>query len=222
MKVIIEIHKELKAEEIYGDKPEYESYYKHRAEYFSPEQKENLAGIYFHLYGKSNVPFYIGIADDMLGRNWSHFDCYLNGSYWLPINPDDLSNVEDCLKANWEKDKFIKPRQPDDSIETKNLRAKSAKALIKETTVLFARVKKDGIKPAPSTQYRFLIEQVERQLQENIVDNLKIDGSWIGLKGSNRGGGKEPGAYTLAFSYADVINTKIDIGKPCHPHKISP
>jgi len=213
MKVIIEIHKELGAKEIYGEKPNYESYNRHRAEHFSPAHQENLGGIYFHLYGKSNIPFYIGIGNDMLGRNWSHIDCYLNGSYWLPVDPNDLTDVENCFRMDWDKGKFIQPLQPDDSIETKNLRTKSADALIEEMTVLFARVKKDGVKPVVSTEYRFLIEQVERQLQENMVNSLGIDGNWIGLKGSNRGGGLKLEAYTLMFNYADEINTKIDIEK---------
>ena len=149
----------------------------------------------------------------MLGRNWSHVDCYLSGSYWLPVNPNDLADVENCFKKGWKKNRFIQPRQPDDDAEIKNLRTKSAEALIEEMTVLFARVKKDGVKPVVSTEYRFLIEQVERQLQENMVNGLGIDGNWIGLKGSNRGGGKEPGAYTLVFDYADEISTKIDIEK---------
>ena len=64
--------------------------------------------------------------------------------------------------------------------------------------------------PGSGTRAGSPVEQVERQLQDNMVLRLNLDPSWIGRTGSNRGGGLDDVAHRLSLTYADSVSVRLD------------
>ena len=50
-------------------------------------------GVYFHVYQDADRPFYIGISDDMTGRNRDHLENYRKKNYWMVKNPHRLTDL---------------------------------------------------------------------------------------------------------------------------------
>ena len=67
-------------------------------------------GVYFHLYENADRPFYIGISDDMAGRNRKHLENYQKKRYWLVKNPHRLTDLRCFVKdAFYSTYDFYKP-----------------------------------------------------------------------------------------------------------------
>ena len=193
MKVTIEIHKFLSAREIIND-------YELHKEYFS--DVHNAQGIYFHLYGASTIPFYIGISDHMLRRNRDHIALYrkdydeIGARYWLAKEPDDLKDAKCFINYTKEQEsKFFSPKRSDDIVGRDEVIIK----LLNNMKVLFARVIPEN---KSGDNIRWIIEVAERQMQDNLIKNCKIEKSWIGRTGSNKGGGDSEDIYELSIKYA--------------------
>ena len=56
-------------------------------------------GVYFHVYQDADRPFYIGISDDMAGRNRNHLENYRERKYWMVKNPHRLTDLR-CFVAD--------------------------------------------------------------------------------------------------------------------------
>ena len=85
--------------------------------------------------------------------------------------------------------------------------------LLDHMTILFGKVTllKDGVPVQQSfEEARRTVEQVERQLQDNMVLRLNLDPSWIGRTGSNRGGGLDDVAHRISLTYADSVAVRLD------------
>ena len=102
MKVVVEVHKVLPAEQILATPRHLWEEYFYSA--------ENNVGIYFHIYDNSTIPFYIGESSEMLQRNYDHISEYNSGMrYWLPKNPERLRNAECKQIDGYSLDEFYKP-----------------------------------------------------------------------------------------------------------------
>lgn len=167
-------------------------------------------GVYFHVYQDADRPFYIGISDDMAGRNLDHLKNYLGKSYWMVKNPHRLTDlrcfVDDDFYSTYD---FYAPgrdavcREWDQAVEQ----------LFDHMTILFGKVTllRDGTPVEQSSEAaRRTVEQVERQLQDNMVLRLGLDPGWIGRTGSNRGGGLDDVAHRLSLTYGDHISVRLD------------
>lgn len=167
-------------------------------------------GVYFHVYQDADRPFYIGISDDMADRNREHLDNYRKKNYWMVKNPHRLTDlrcfVDDDFYSTYD---FYAPgrdavcKEWDQAVER----------LFDHMTILFgkATLLKDGSPVEQSSEAaRRTVEQVERQLQDNMVLRLSLDPSWIGRSGSSRGGGLDDVAHRLSLTYADSISVRLD------------
>ena len=180
-----------------------------RAENNIPLEARGL-GVYFHVYQDADRPFYIGISDDMADRNRDHLENYREKKYWMVKNPRRLTDLR-CFVA-------------DDFYSTYDFYAPGRDAVCKEwdqaverlfdhMTILFGKVTllKDGVPVQQSLEEaRRTVEQVERQLQDNMILRLNLDPSWIGRTGSNRGGGLDDVAHRLSLTYADSVSVRLD------------
>ena len=167
-------------------------------------------GVYFHVYRNADRPFYIGVSDDMADRNRDHLENYRKKNYWMVKNPHRLTDlrcfVDDDFYSTYD---FYAPgrdtvcKEWDQAVEQ----------LFDHMTILFGKVTlwKDGaIVEQSSEAARRTVEQVERQLQDNMVLRLSLDSSWIGRTGSNRGGGLDDVVHRLSLTYADSISVRLD------------
>ena len=156
MKITIEVHKALTAREIINNYEEHKDYF---------NDKKNSQGVYFHLYGDSTIPFYIGISDNMLRRNRDHIALYrkdydeYGDRYWLPKEPDRLKNAECYINYTCEKSTdFYSPSRPCD-ITGRN---EAIKMLLDNMSVVFARIVCSDNDAISDMDKRFLLEEVER------------------------------------------------------------
>jgi len=188
MKVTAQIHKALPAREILDNYSNYSSYF---------DLSKNMKGIYFHIYkasSEASIPFYIGISNNVFERNYDHLQNYINGSYWLVKDPEELKTLE-CFKIDsYDRNDFFQPI-PKSNLEE---RKPSVEKLLDDMWILFSRVIPEN---KDAFCERILIEQVERQLQDKLVESLKIDPSWVGRTGSNRGGGLDIITHNLTIEY---------------------
>lgn len=167
-------------------------------------------GVYFHVYQDADRPFYIGISDDMAGRNRDHLENYQKKNYWMVKNPHRLTDlrcfVDDDFYSTYD---FFAPGR--DAVCGKWDQA--VERLFDHMTILFGKVTllRDGtpVKQSPE-EARRTVEQVERQLQDNMALRLNLDPSWIGRTGSNRGGGLDDVAHRLSLTYANGISVRLD------------
>ncbi len=150
-------------------------------------------GVYFHVYQDADRPFYIGISDDMAGRNRDHLENYRKKNYWMVKNPHRLTDlrcfVDDDFYSTYD---FYAPGRDAVCGEWEQ----AVDRLFDHMTILFGKVTllKDG---AP----------VE---QSNMVLRLNLDPSWIGRTGSNRGGGLDDVAHRISLTYADSVAVRLD------------
>ena len=163
-----------------------------------PSEASGL-GVYFHVYQDADRPFYIGISDDMAGRNRNHLENYRERKYWMVKNPHRLTDLR-CFVADdfYSTYDFYAPGRDAACREW----GQAVERLFDHMTILFGKVTllKDG----------YPVEQVERQLQDNMVLRLNLDPSWIGRTGSNRGGGLDDVAHRLSLTYAGNISVRLD------------
>ena len=174
-----------------------------------PSEASGL-GVYFHVYQDADRPFYIGISDDMTGRNRDHLENYRKKNYWMVKNPHRLTDlrcfVDDDFYSTYD---FYAPGRDAVCGEWEQ----AVERLFDHMTILFGKVTllKDGIPMEQSAEAaRRTVEQVERQLQDNMVLRLGLDPSWIGRTGSNRGGGLDDVAHRLSLTYADSVSVHLD------------
>lgn len=167
-------------------------------------------GVYFHVYQDADRPFYIGISDDMAGRNRDHLENYRKKNYWMVKNPHRLTDlrcfVDDDFYSTYD---FYAPGRDAVCKEW----SQTVDRLLDHMTILFGKVTllKDGTPVEQSAEAaRRTVEQVERQLQDNMVLRLGLDPSWIGRTGSNRGGGLDDVAHRLSLTYADSVSVQLD------------
>lgn len=170
----------------------------------------NGLGIYFHIYKNSSIPFYIGISDHMADRNKDHLANYVEKKYWMVKNPHRLTDlrcfVDDDFYSTYD---FYAPGRDTVCKEW----GQAVEQLFDHMIILFGKVtlRKDGAMVEQSSEAaRRTVEQVERQLQDNMVLRLSLDPSWIGRTGSNRGGGLDDVAHRLSLTYADSISVRLD------------
>ena len=191
--VKLEVHKVLTARQILGDYEKYASYF-----------RENGEGIYFHIYDNSDIPFYIGISENMLRRNHDHLTAYRYGQYWLPKNPDGLKGAQCYINyKDADAHKFYSPNRPDDMDGHEGAVAK----LFDNMSIMFSRVYNIS-ENIPANRYQ--IEVVERQLQQNQIDILKVHKSWNGRLGSNKGGGLGTDEYAIEIAYTENIPNDVN------------
>lgn len=174
-----------------------------------PSEASGL-GVYFHVYQDADRPFYIGISDDMAGRNRNHLENYRERKYWMAKNPHRLTDLR-CFVADdfYSTYDFYAPGRDAACREW----GQAVERLFDHMTILFGKVTllKDGYPVEQSSEAaRRTVEQVERQLQDNMVLRLNLDPSWIGRTGSNRGGGLDDVAHRLSLTYADNISVRLD------------
>lgn len=167
-------------------------------------------GIYFHVYKNADRPFYIGISDDMAGRNLDHLENYREKSYWMVKNPHRLTDlrcfVDDEFYSTYD---FYKPGR-DAPCEAWD---QAVEQLFDHMTILFSHITllEDGAETAQSpSEARRTVEQVERQLQDNMVRRLNLYPDWIGRTGSNRGGGLDTITHQLSLTYAGSVSLRLD------------
>ena len=179
------------------------------AEADTPLEASGL-GVYFHVYQDADRPFYIGISDDMAGRNRDHLENYQKKNYWMVKNPHRLTDlrcfVDDKFYSTYD---FYAPGRDAVCKEW----SQTVDRLLDHMTILFGKVTslKDGTPVEQSAEAaRRTVEQVERQLQDNMVLRLGLDPSWIGRTGSNRGGGLDDVAHRLSLTYADSVSVQLD------------
>lgn len=179
------------------------------AEADTPLESSGL-GVYFHVYQDADRPFYIGISDDMAGRNRDHLENYQKKNYWMVKNPHRLTDlrcfVDDEFYSTYD---FYAPGRDAVCKEW----GQTVDRLLDHMTILFGKVTllKDGTPVEQSAEAaRRTVEQVERQLQDNMVLRLGLDPSWIGRTGSNRGGGLDDVAHRLSLTYADSVSVQLD------------
>lgn len=167
----------------------------------------NGLGVYFHVYQDSDRPFYIGISDHMADRNRDHLDNYAGKRYWLVKNPHRLTDlrcfVNDAFYSTYD---FYKPGRDSDCGEW----SKAVEQLFDHMTILFARITSDRGTAGSPEEARRTVEQVERQLQDNMVRSLGLYPDWIGRTGSNRGGGLDAVTHTLSLSYSSGVSQRLD------------
>ena len=167
-------------------------------------------GVYFHLYENADRPFYIGISDDMAGRNRKHLENYQKKRYWLVKNPHRLTDLRCFVKdAFYSTYDFYKPGRDAPCGEWD----KAVDQLFAHMTILFSRVTllEDGAEiPQSPGEARRTVERVERQLQNNMVQSLNLYPDWIGRTGSNRGGGLDAAVHRLSFTYASSVSHRMD------------
>lgn len=82
--------------------------------------------------------------------------------------------------------------------------------LFDHMTILFARITSDRGTEGSPEEARRTVEQVERQLQDNMVRSLGLYPDWIGRTGSNRGGGLDAVTHTLSLSYSSGVSQRLD------------
>lgn len=167
-------------------------------------------GVYFHIYQDADRPFYIGISDDMADRNRDHLENYRKRNYWMVKNPHRLTDLR-CFVADefYSTYDFYAPGRDAVCEEWEQ----AVERLFDHMTILFGKVTllKDGALVEQSSEAaRCTVEQVERQLQDNMVLRLNLDPSWIGRTGSNRGGGLDDVAHRLSLTYADSVSVRLD------------
>ena len=179
------------------------------AEADTPLEASGL-GVYFHVYQDADRPFYIGISDDMAGRNRDHLENYQKKNYWMVKNPHRLTDlrcfVDDEFYSTYD---FYAPGRDAVCEDWEQ----AVERLFDHMTILFGKVTllKDGIPMEQSAEAaRRTVEQVERQLQDNMVLRLGLDPSWIGRTGSNRGGGLDDVAHRLSLTYAESVSVRLD------------
>ena len=179
------------------------------AEADTPLEASGL-GVYFHVYQDADRPFYIGISDDMAGRNRDHLENYRKKNYWMVKNPHRLTDlrcfVDDDFYSTYD---FYAPGRDAVCREWEQ----AVDRLFDHMTILFgkATLLKDGVPVQQSLEEaRRTVEQVERQLQDNMILRLNLDPSWIGRTGSNRGGGLDDVAHRLSLTYADSVSVRLD------------
>ena len=179
------------------------------AEADTPLEASGL-GVYFHVYQDADRPFYIGISDDMAGRNRDHLENYRKKNYWMVKNPHRLTDlrcfVDDDFYSTYD---FYAPGRDAVCKEW----SQTVDRLLDHMTILFGNVTSltDGTPVEQSAEAaRRTVEQVERQLQDNMVLRLGLDPSWIGRTGSNRGGGLDDVAHRLSLTYADSVSVRLD------------
>lgn len=167
-------------------------------------------GVYFHVYKNSDRPFYIGISDDMLGRNLSHLENYRKKKYWLVKNPHRLTDlrcfVNDDFYSTYD---FYKPGRDPVCKEWD----KAVEQLFDHMTILFSKITllENGAAVTQSPEEaRRTVEQVERQLQDNMVQSLNLYPDWIGRTGSNRGGGLDDITHQLSLTYDSSVSLRLD------------
>lgn len=180
-----------------------------------PSEASGL-GVYFHVYPDPaptrtvSRPFYIGISDNMAGRNREHLENYRKKNYWMVKNPHRLTDlrcfVDDAFYSTYD---FYAPgrdaacKEWDQAVER----------LFNHMTILFGKVTllKDGapVEQSPEAARR-TVEQVERQLQDNMALRLNLDPSWIGRTGSNRGGGLDDVVHRISLSYTKGVCVWLD------------
>lgn len=167
-------------------------------------------GVYFHIYQDADRPFYIGVSDDMADRNRDHLENYRKRNYWMVKNPHRLTDLR-CFVADefYSTYDFYAPGRDAVCEEWEQ----AVERLFDHMTILFGKVTllKDGALVEQSSEAaRCTVEQVERQLQDNMVLRLNLDPSWIGRTGSNRGGGLDDVAHRLSLTYADSVSVRLD------------
>ena len=179
------------------------------AEADTPLEASGL-GVYFHVYQDADRPFYIGISDDIAGRNRDHLENYRKKNYWMVKNPHRLTDlrcfVDDEFYSTYD---FYAPGRDAVCEEWEQ----AVERLFDHMTILFGKVTllKDGIPMEQSAEAaRRTVEQVERQLQDNMVLRLGLNPSWIGRTGSNRGGGLDDVAHRLSLTYAESVSVRLD------------
>ncbi len=119
---------------------------------------------------------------------------YINGFYWLVKEPEKLKTLE-CFKVDsYDRNEFFQPI-PKSNLEE---RKPSVEKLLDNMWILFSQVIPEN---KDEFSERALIEQVERQLQDKLVESLKIDPSWVGRTGSNRGGWLDDIIHDLTIVY---------------------
>lgn len=180
-----------------------------------PSEASGL-GVYFHVYPDPaptrtvSRPFYIGISDNMAGRNREHLENYRKKNYWMVKNPHRLTDlrcfVDDAFYSTYD---FYAPgrdaacKEWDQAVER----------LFNHMTILFGKVTllKDGapVEQSPEAARR-TVEQVERQLQDNMALRLNLDPSWIGRTGSNRGGGLDDVVHRISLYYTKGVCVRLD------------
>lgn len=167
-------------------------------------------GVYFHVYKNADRPFYIGISDDMAGRNLDHLKSYLGKSYWMVKNPHRLTDLRCFVKDEFYSTyDFYKPGRDEPCPEWD----KAVEQLFDHMTILFSRVTllEKGVERAQSpAEARCTVEQVERQLQDNMVHCLNLYPDWIGRTGSNRGGGLDGITHQLSLTYGASVDCRLD------------
>ncbi|MCI8690071.1 MAG: hypothetical protein HFF87_07125 [Oscillibacter sp.] len=177
-------------------------------EHLLPEA--NGLGIYFHVYKNAVYPFYIGISSDMAGRNRNHLENYQKKRYWMVKNPHRLTDLRCFVKDEFYSTyDFYKPgrdapcREWDHAVEQ----------LFDHMTILFSHITllENGTEPPQSPEAaRRTVEQVERQLQNNMVQSLNLYPDWIGRTGSNRGGGLDAVTHRLSLTYAGGVSHRLN------------
>lgn len=160
-------------------------------------------GVYFHVYQNADRPFYIGISEDMLQRNIDHLEGYQNKKYWLVKNPHRLLDlrcfVNDAYYSTFD---FFAPKRDN---QRDPAWSQAIHQLMEQTNILFAHVELDG-QPAS----RIVVEEVERQLQDNLIERLNLWPDWVGRTGSNRGGGLDGATHAIKLEFAPSILCRLN------------
>jgi len=174
MNVKVVVHKKLSAREILD-----EALWKANYSYFNEEQHKN--GIYFYTYNSSKVPYYIGMSAaksyNILGRVWSELNDYQNGRYYMPKEPDQLSNLE-CFKSECSPESFFIPGDYD---KDDKYFQEMLKKLLDNTDIIFSFL--EMIPEVESKDIKDIFFNIEAIFQTNIVKAMKLQPKWIGDKG---------------------------------------
>lgn len=201
--IVLEVYKYLPVRKILNNYNQYDK---------EIETLNKRQGIYFHIYKQSSLPFYIGISNHMLGRNYEHFDCYRKGSYWLEKDPDKLATL-DCFKIkgfdsvrDYTQTNFYPPKKEGQDYGPQW--SVAVEKLLDHSGVLFATLKPSDNHDASNN--RKLLEQVELQLQENLVVRHKVDETFVGRTGSNRGGAIDYIEHQLVMEYVSDDIPRLD------------
>ena len=185
------IHKQLDALDIYGEGCNWKELY----DSFNGEQEH---GIYFYTYKNSNIPYYIGKSHaksyKIVGRVWDELNYYVNGRYWLPKNPDLLTDLT-CFKKDYtEEGNFFTPGTEPEEEDFKE----AVEKLLNKTIISFSYLEDETGKHVLD-----LINDIEVQLQYNLVEKYKLARGWIGDGGASLSKG-ESGDHVLHFKY--IVN----------------